>query len=460
MFFELKQNPNAVALNSVTSTNGQDYSEVAITYAELAQLVARRREMLARLEAALPAQQRCVLLVKMHATLDSVIDYLAALQQRCVAIIIDPEMTESSHQQLAKQFQAHAILDAGKLCENGQQQFSIDSDVAILLPTSGSTGGAKYVALSYANLQANAESICAYLPIASGDCAMNTLPLFYSYGLSVLNTHLLSGASLLLTPYTIVDKAFWQLMKTAGVTSFAGVPHFYEMLIRLRFTRMTLPHLKYFTQAGGKLAADTLTALCEFSRSSNKRFFIMYGQTEATARMAYYEVEQDDVTPGIIGRAIVNGQFRLKDGELQYAGPNVMMGYVHDAEDFANFEPIEWLATGDLAEVDAQRNYYIVGRKKRFIKPFGIRIDLDLLENNIRARGVECYCSGTDKRLIVATETLSHEQKEDLQQYLQSETRIHFSAVQLIQLPSLPLTANGKRDYSAIDQLAAQAVTR
>ena len=459
MFFELKQNPEAIALKSIVSIEAQDYSETPISYADLAALVAQRRASLARLESTLPDEQRCVLLLKMHPTLDSVIDYLAALQQQCVAIMIDPTLTENNCRELVERFQVHATLDEGTLVVCGQKTFPVHSEVAILLPTSGSTGGAKYVALSYSNLQANAESICDYLPISANDCAMNTLPLYYSYGLSVLNTHLLSGASLLLSPYSIVDKAFWQLMNNAGITSFAGVPHFFDMLVKLRFTRRSLPQLRYFTQAGGKLPASTLMALSEFSNAQEKRFFVMYGQTEATARMAYYEVCNSEVTSGVIGQPVPSGRFRIADGELQYAGPNVMLGYVDSISDFSQFTPIDWLATGDLAKVDEQHNYYIVGRKKRFIKPFGMRIDLDSLESRISEQGIECYCSGTDQWLIIATEQLTEVREELLREYLKGETKIHPSAVKFIQMPTLPLTSNGKRDYSAIDQFAAKAQT-
>ena len=211
----------------------------------------------------------------------------------------------------------------------------INPELALCLPTSGSSGYPKIVRLSEKYILGNAESIGEYLHIDENERPVTTLPSYYSYGVSVINSHLIKGATILLTEGTVAQRDFWQFMKEQKATSISGVPYTYEMLKRLRFFRMELPHLKVMTQAGGKLNKDIAKEYIEFAAEKGKKFYVMYGQTEATARMSYLPWESAIDKYASIGIAIPGGRFSLidadgkeimdpdVDGELIYEGPNV-----------------------------------------------------------------------------------------------------------------------------------------
>ncbi len=269
----------------------------------------------------------------------------------------------------------------------------VHPDLALLLSTSGSTGSPKLVRISRRNLLANAGAIVDYLGLSETDRAITSLPLHYCYGLSVLHSHLLAGASVVLTDASVVDPCFADALRNHGVTSLAGVPHTFEMLEHAGADRVGVPSLRLLTQAGGRMAPDAVTRWTARAETWGARFYVMYGQTEATARMAFLPPELAVRRPAAIGRAIPGGELRLEPvdgqpddvGELVYRGPNVMMGYAERPDDLAEGALLDELRTGDLARFHADDGVFeIVGRRSRFVKPFGLRIDLDLIEQAVR----------------------------------------------------------------------------
>ncbi|MBT0584945.1 AMP-binding protein [Alteromonas oceanisediminis] len=401
------------------------------------------------------AEQRCLVAIKMHNTVESVVDYLAALKANMPALLINPELSDPYCEALYTHYVPNAVIEQNHVRVTHDTSSPIHPDVALLLPTSGSTGAPKHVVLSYANLQANAESICEYLPIQASDRALSTLPLFYSYGLSVINTHLYAGAAIVFSPYTVVEREFWQVLDAAKISSMAGVPHTYDMLLKLRFTRRDMPHLRYLTQAGGKLNEEAVSHLAAFAAQHHKQFYVMYGQTEATARMSYADHNTLMNKPGTIGRAIPGGTLSIDEGELCYRGPNVMMGYADSRRALSRFEPIDWLKTGDLATVDEEGDFFITGRRKRFIKVFGYRIDLDHMESVLSAHGYTAYCVGDDSQLCVVLATKERSSQDetvigkDVVAVLKKTTGLHPKAIRVKPVSELPLTASGKKDYAA-----------
>ena len=226
--------------------------------------------------------------------------------------------------------------------------------------------------------------------VERADRAITTLPLHYCYGLSVLHSHLLAGASVVLTDASVVDPCFADALRDHGVTNLAGVPHTFEMLERAGADRVRVPSLRLLTQAGGRMSPDAVTRWTARAETWGARFYVMYGQTEATARMAFLPPELAVRRPAAIGRAIPGGELRLEPvdgqpddvGELVYRGPNVMMGYAQHPDDLAEGALLDELRTGDLARFHADDGVFeIVGRRSRFVKPFGLRIDLDVRSN-------------------------------------------------------------------------------
>lgn len=338
-------------------------------------------------------------------------------------------------------------------------------DLALLLTTSGSTGSPKFVRQSYGNIRANTGSIVQYLELTNQDRPITTLPMNYTYGLSIINSHLDVGAALLLTDKGIAQKEFWGFFKAQGATSFGGVPYTYEMLDRMRFTRMDLPSLKVMTQAGGKLLPALHEKLARWCQETGRRFIVMYGQCEATARMAYLPWEQSLKKAGAMGVAIPGGRFELIDaqgqvitqpgvtGELRYYGANVTLGYAESAADLSlGDERGGVLDTGDMAQMDEEGCFTIVGRKKRFLKIFGNRVNLDEAERLLKAAFPEAdvACGGKDDQLyLFATQ---EELLPKLRSHLIEKTGLNPAAFLARAIPEIPKNDAGKTLYKELEQ--------
>lgn len=340
-------------------------------------------------------------------------------------------------------------------------------DMALLLTTSGSTGQGRGVRLSRAAMAANAASIVDFLDIGSRDRAALVLPLHYSYGLSVLHSHLAAGASLWLCQQTILDPDFLPRLDASEATSLAGVPHHFRML-ETAINENHLPRsVTCMTVAGGAMPAAEVARWGRRMARRNGRFVVMYGQTEATARIAYLPPDMTLQAPDAIGRAIPGGALSLRDpsgeaiaeprreGELVYRGPNVMMGYADDAADLSRGAEIEVLRTGDMAVMGEDSLFRITGRRSRMSKIAGLRIGHDALEQALAAAGVSATIWGDDAHLWVAAD----HPNEALRDKVGDLAGIGAQHIRLVDCAEPPRRANGKIDYPALQALAAQTGT-
>tara|TARA_R110002167_G_scaffold90966_1_gene244675 strand:- start:1437 stop:2819 length:1383 start_codon:yes stop_codon:yes gene_type:complete len=407
-------------------------------------------------------------LVEAKASAAFVVCYLACLRVGHSLLLLSPDSANQSRSAILKSFKVNGVIYTNGsepvVEELSGNDLSIHADLALLLATSGSTGAPKYVRLSYRNLQANAESISAYLPLTADEVAITSLPLSYSYGLSILNSHLLAGACIVLSELSIMERQFWDLMVEHSVTSFSGVPYSYSMLKRLNFKDKDLPNLRYMTQAGGKLAKTDALYFNDCLTEKGRRFFIMYGQTEATARMSYVPPESLPEKADSIGVAIPGGRFELiaedgkiitdtdQIGELVYYGDNVMMGYALSVNDLSKPSELNGLKTGDLAVKDNDGFMKIVGRKSRFIKLFGSRIDLDQIERVMLTQKLEVACVGNDQQLHVFLNDIAG--LDEMKRYLHQQMSIHPSVIVGHQIDSFPRTASKKIHYATLATLA------
>jgi acyl-coenzyme A synthetase/AMP-(fatty) acid ligase len=387
-------------------------------------------------------------------TTDVIAAYLGALRRRVVPLMLDVGLDAELKAPLYSRFEVPQAFGPEGLSEPSHSSPALHPDLGLLLSTSGSTGSPKLVRLSRENLQANADSIVEYLDIDSSDVAITSLPIHYSYGLSVLNSHLAARASIVLTDEPITAAGFWSRFKAHEVTNLAGVPTTWRLLRRMRFERMALPSLKTMTQAGGRLDVEEVRWMAEVARQHGRRFFAMYGQTEATARIAYLPPERLDDKAGSIGIAIPRGHLRVVDdagvavpdgveGELVYDGPNVMLGYAEQADDLALGRTVGTLHTGDLGRRDSDGFYWITGRRKRFIKLFGNRFNLDDVEQQLRDDGLEAMVTGVDDLLMIG---IMGDSKEAARVHgaVCARYRLHHSAVRVRGLPDLPRSSSGK----------------
>ncbi len=336
-------------------------------------------------------------------------------------------------------------------------------ELALLLTTSGSTGSPKFVRQSYANIRANTDSIVEYLHLDASERPITTLPMNYTYGISIINSHLDVGATILLTDKTLMQREFWDFFKQEGATSFGGVPYTYEMLKRLRFFRMDLPTLRTMTQAGGKLLPELHQEFAEYAQKTGKEFVVMYGQCEATARMGYLPPQMALAKCGSMGIAIPGGTFCLIDvngqpisepmvtGELVYKGANVTLGYDEKGEDLIKGDERGGvLQTGDMAQVDKDGYYYIVGRKKRFLKVYGNRVNLDEIERMIKNQfdDIDCASAGVDDHmyLFVTDPAIA----DSVKKYVATKTKLNPTAFRVLTIEEIPKNDAGKTLYKEL----------
>ncbi len=400
-----------------------------VTYAELGARVT--------VEARRLGPDRRLRLLSMDNDVDSVVALLGALAARHPVVLLGPD--DASRHDAIRATYADAT--------------DLHPDLALLLSTSGSTGSPKLVRISHDNLLANARSIAEYLALDATDRAITSLPLHYCYGLSVLTSHLAAGAGVVLTDLSVADECFWTLARAARATGFAGVPYTFDLLDSSGFADRDLPDLRYVTQAGGRMAPDQVVRYAELGRTRGWDLVVMYGQTEATARMAYLPPYLAATRPSTIGVPVPGGHLRLEPvegvadgvGELVYSGPNVMMGYAERAADLARGPELTELRTGDLARQADDGLWEVSGRLDRHAKVFGLRLDLAGLEAAAPCP-TAVVAVGDVVHAFVDRPRVTHAVRAALVE----ASGLPAGAVQVHRIDRIPTTARGKPDLSVL----------
>ncbi|HBO33000.1 MAG TPA: AMP-dependent synthetase [Lachnospiraceae bacterium] len=428
--------------------------------------------------------ERSLVFVMCTNSIGSVAGYASFVNKGMVSVLLNAHLEKELLDNLVETYKPEYIWVPTEMCTeyekyNAQNVFSeygytllkttfdanyeLYDELCIMLTTSGSTGSPKFVRQSYKNVESNAKSIVQYLELNSSERPITTLPMNYTYGLSIINSHFMVGATLLVTDKGLMQKEFWKFFKGAEATSFGGVPYTYEMLERLRFFKMELPSLRYMTQAGGKLTPELHKKFAEYAGQKNVKFIVMYGQCEATARMGYLPAEKSLEKYGSMGIAIPGGKFKLIDvngnditephvtGELVYYGPNVTLGYAECGQDLIKGdERFGELCTGDMAQFDEDGYYYIVGRKKRFLKIYGNRVNLDEVDRMIKTKfdNIDVASAGIDDHMyIFVTE---ERYANDVVKFVVEKTGLNPAAFQSIVIDSIPKNDAGKTLYKEL----------
>ncbi|MFL6126423.1 AMP-binding protein [Actinophytocola sp.] len=343
----------------------------------------------------------------------------------------------------------------------------IHEDTALLLATSGSTGSPKAVRLSYSGLAGNTAAVIRALGITAADCAPTTLPITHAYGLSVVNSHLSAGAGIMLSNRSPLSLAMWDELTRAGATSLAAVPTTYAAFGPAHVALLERTRIHTMTQAGARLADELTVRLWRLMAQRNGRFFVMYGQTEATSRIACLDPADLPARLGSVGVAVPGGTVTIRptpahvgarpgEGAVQYVGPGVMLGYATSRADLGRGAEVGILDTGDLGYL-REGYLYLTGRTKRIVKVLGVRASLDDLERMVERPGQPAaVVSGADDVVCLfgAGDPAVHEaQRRQLVDSLGVPNRhVEFRAVE-----RLPLTSGGKVDYR---RLVAAAATR
>jgi acyl-coenzyme A synthetase/AMP-(fatty) acid ligase len=433
---ELRGDPEATALEE--GPTGRRW-----TYGELRDEVERRA---ARLRA--PAKQLVFCLCRNDA--ETVFNYLAAVESGHATALVNAGLHQELVRSLVEQYEPDWILRGADWRRGEASPREIHPDLALLLSTSGTTGSPKFVRLAARSVISNAKAIAEALGIGPGDRPIVSLPLHYSYGLSVLNSHLVAGARLLLTEEGVVGRRFWDLVRAGGCTSFAGVPYTYQVLARLDIDSLEVPTLSTMTQAGGKLADDLIALFHAKMARRGGRFFVMYGQTEATARIAILPAHELPRKLGSVGKAIPGGVVAVDAGEVVYRGPNVMMGYAMKGADLGRGDELGGvLRTGDLGRLDDEGFLYILGRAGRDVKLVGLRLNLDEVELMLRHHGPTAVTL-SGETLIVHCEWGDDQVFTRPRQELAARLGLAVRLFRFRRVERLPTTSAGKIDYAEL----------
>ncbi|HEY3740534.1 MAG TPA: AMP-binding protein [Bryobacteraceae bacterium] len=407
----------------------------------------------------------------------TVLAYLASIEAGHAVALLDSALSIEFQDRLIALYEPDLLISSGRPLDGydfalesdiqiGRRQVASEAevhpDLALMLSTSGSTGTPKFVRLTRRNIESNAHSIREALAIGADDRPITSLPIHYSYGLSVINSHLAAGAEIVLTHQAAIAPAFWDAFRTYGCTSFSGVPYSYQILRRLDFDKLNIPTLNTLTQAGGRLHTDLVSHFHKIITVRGGRMFVMYGQTEATARIAISPAGRLNEKLGSAGLAIPGGTLSILTpdgettdpgvtGEVIYSGPNVMMGYAQTRADLALGDTLgQRLHTGDAGYLDSEGFLYLTGRKKRDAKVFGLRLNMDEIEDMMRRHGPTAVVSSGEK-LIFFCEHGDLQQFSEYSRELSGKLKLHPSSFEFRRIDELPLNANGKVDYTRLE---------
>lgn len=349
------------------------------------------------------------------------------------------------------------------LAKTGKKAPVMHSDLSMLMTTSGTTGSPKLVRHKYGNIESNAKNVAKVFGWTENERGVIDLPMQYTMGLNVINSHLYAGATVLLIEVNLMSPKYWSFIKEQKGSNFTGVPFSYEILNRLRFWKMDLPYLKTMAEGGGKLSDTLFKIFADYAVENGKRFFATFGTTETSARLAFLPPEKAASHIGSIGHAIPEGKLVLVDengqeiteagveGELRYEGPNVTMGYGTCIADLKKGDEFCGVyETGDIAKKDVDGFFYIVGRKKRFLKLFGLRVSLDQSERIISEHfGIDCACTGDDTKMKIYITDIKL--KEDVRQLISEKTGLKASSFEVKVINSIPHFESGKINYRELN---------
>lgn len=430
-------------------------------------------------------REGALLLIVADISYETILCYVAAMLKKTVVMFVDkrinlqqvtsliekyrPDFIFSPHdfhnENIKKYSKEHIDFGDHFLLRRSEENFhQINKNLALLLPTSGSLGGGKYVRISHHNIFSNTQSIVRSLRINRSDRAITTMPIEYSYMLSIINTHLHVGASIVICNHSVMEKNFWKTARLHRITSLSGVPIFYHMLIKLGLENMKLPSLRQLTQAGGKLGEEVIEKIIDFSEKERIEFRVMYGQTEASPRISCLDSSMVKLKLGSIGKAIPNVHMWLETlsgdkiceantvGEVVVSGPNVCMGYAENYKHLSRGDVNGGsIRTGDLAYKDTDGFFYISGRLKRIAKIDGFRLNLDEVENRMKARGFFLACLESNNKIQVFFDKSID--LVSISSILPVELGMKKTYFSFYQLDSLPLTGNDKINYKKLRDL-------
>jgi acyl-CoA synthetase (AMP-forming)/AMP-acid ligase II len=422
-------------------------------------------------------------------TCETLIGLLAAAAAGHAVALIDPTLVEDKLSALIEAYQPEVVLSTPDIgarlreraglsrwrsyaspagvvewtaTDAAARRVDINPALQLLLSTSGTTGSQKYVRLSGDAIVANAGQIAEALSIDERSVGIAHLPLHYSYGLSVVTSHLAAGGRIYLVNDSITSPSFWSKIANVGGSHFPGVPFHYAALARLGAS-LVPASVKVFTQAGGALDPRIQAKIHDWASLRDGRFFVMYGQTEASPRMTTLQHADFSRKAGSVGVALAGGRLSIVDdegaplpadaiGTVVYEGPNVMLGYAMSRSDLDKGDELKRrLETGDLGRLDPEGFLYLTGRAKRFAKIAGYRIGLDEIERELVAV-CSVACIDLGEKIAVVHEQESETALKARVRELAANYKVPSSSFSLLKTAQIPRGASGKINYAQLKE--------
>lgn len=395
---------------------------------------------------------------------ETIIDLVALLQCGQPVALVDPQTDKTQASRLLAAYQPDRVIDRGGAWPTGAMSSREAShpDLALLLTTSGSTGSPKFVRLSWTNLSSNLRAVGLSQSLSPSDVAITVLPLHYSYGMSVVLSHLAAGSTVVVSTASVMEPLFWEAFERYGATILNTVPYLFHILRRTGFFERDLPTLRAVTQAGGRLDPKMMRMAVDKLTPQGVGLYVMYGQTEAAPRIACLPPDRLEERFGSVGLPLEGGTITIEDepaadegsGQVVYSGPNVMLGYAETRADLALGDVTGGrLSTGDLGYLDDEGFLFLTGRSKRIGKVFGVRISLDEVEQELRDLGAVAAVAGTD-RVVVFVETSDTAMLASQRPVAAGRLRIPAAGLELRAVEAIPLLPNGKVDYRSMEKEA------
>lgn len=344
----------------------------------------------------------------------------------------------------------HVLL---KTCES---RFAIHPEVALLLSTSGTTGSAKMVKISYNNLYNNSEYACRHLNIERGQKGLSPLPVNYTYGFAFCLWHWHCGATLLITEESVLSNKFKDFYIKEEVNNFAATPYVYKMLQKIRFwDENSIAYLNFALSGGGRMANDDQINLVSLMK---EKFWSGYGQTECTCVISAINFDDNNIKIGTVGKAFENMEIIIDDNtkELLIKSESVCMGYATNKEQLAvGDENHGFLHTGDIAYIDKDGYIYLQGRLKRFVKILEKRVSLDDIESymNNNYAGVEFACTGEDDNIFIFHTEMQADLEKEIVVTLDRKMKIPKKFITFVFLEKIPIYDTGKIIYSRLEEI-------
>jgi long-chain acyl-CoA synthetase len=409
-----------------------------------------------------------VVVIESDRDLGTVCAYIGALRNNIIPLLIDSNLNSESVTDILNSYEAEYIISPKSRNIDGYQVFDnqlskiiysrskslceqVHKDLCMLMPTSGSTGEAKCVRTSKSNLILATESIVRYLAMDNSRVSISSLPLHYTYGLSVLNCALDSRSKFVLTDKSWLERGFWSIAEDNKITDLSGVPFMFQTLRRINLSDVILKSLVCVNQAGGKLRPVLTRYFISYFSDNDICYFTMYGATEASPRISYVPCKDALKKLGTVGIPIDIGKFStdsangVSEGELIYEGPNVCLGYAHNRKDLSlGDENSQVLYTGDIGRIDNDGFATIIGRKKRFVKVFGMSVNLDAVESIAKNITDNSAVMGEDDKVLVLI--TDNETKFVKRKILESVTFSN-TGLKVKKIPEIYLNSSGKPDY-------------